>query len=97
MENLCKLLEIFLEKYFFDTIISVAVTLLINIVLPSNYWMIEKIGITCFRAFVFCAVFAIYNVFVLVYKVLKDKKRNKTKKTFGTNRRRLRILEKSGR
>ena len=77
MENLCKLLEIFLEKYFFDTIISVAVTLLINIVLPSNYWMIEKIGITCFRAFVFCAVFAIYNVFVLVYKVLKDKKRKK--------------------
>lgn len=77
MENLCKLLEIFLDKYFFDTIISVAVTLLINIVLPSNYWMIEKIGITCFRAFVFCAVFAIYNVFVLVYKVLKDKKRKK--------------------
>lgn len=77
MENLCKLLEIFLEKYFFDTIISVAVTLLVNIVLPSNYWMIEKIGITYFRVFVFCAVFVIFSVVVSAYKVLKNKKRKK--------------------
>ncbi|WP_443624627.1 hypothetical protein [Catenibacterium sp.] len=77
MENLCKLLEIILEKYFFDTIISVAVTLLVNIVLPSNYWMIEKIGITYFRVFVFCAVFVIFSVVVSAYKVLKNKKRKK--------------------
>lgn len=94
MENLCKLLEIFLEKYFFDTIISVAVTLLINIVLPSNYWMIEKIGITCFRAFVFCAVFVIYNVFVLVYKVLKDKKRKKEQNEI-KQRKRLEQIEEN--
>lgn len=77
MENLCKLLEIFLDKYFYDTIISVAVTLLINIVLPSNYWMIEKIGITYFRVFVFCAVFVIFNAVVSADKALKNKKRKK--------------------
>lgn len=77
MENLCKLLEIFLDKYFFDTIISVAVTLLINIVLPSNYWMIEKIGITYFRVFIFCAVFVIFNAVVLADKALKNEKRKK--------------------
>lgn len=77
MENLCKLLEIFLDKYFFDTIISVAVTLLINIVLPSNYWMIEKIGITYFRVFSFCAVFVIFNAVVSADKALKNKKRKK--------------------
>lgn len=77
MENLCKLLEIFLDKYFFDTIISVAVTLLINIVLPSSYWMIEKIGITYFRVFAFCAVFVIFNAVVSADKALKNKKRKK--------------------
>lgn len=77
MENLCKLLEIFLDKYFFDTIISVAVTLLINIILPSNYWMIEKIGITYFRVFAFCAVFVIFNAVVSADKALKNKKRKK--------------------
>lgn len=77
MENFCKLLGIFLDKYFFDTIISVAVTLLINIVLPSNYWMIEKIGITYFRVFVFCAFFVIFNVVVSAYKALENKKRKK--------------------
>lgn len=77
MENLCKLLEIFLDRYFFDTIISVAVTLLINIVLPSSYWMIEKIGITYFRVFAFCAVFVIFNAVVSADKALKNKKRKK--------------------
>lgn len=77
MENFCKLLGIFLDKYFFNTIFSVAVTLLINIVLPNNYWMIEKIGITYFRVFVFCTVFVIFSVVVSAYKVLKNKKRKK--------------------
>lgn len=77
MENFCKLFELFLDKYFFDTIISVTVTLLINIVLPNNYWMIEKIGITYFRVFIFCTVFVIFNAVVSVYKELKNKKRKK--------------------
>lgn len=94
MENLCKLLEIFLDKYFFDTIISVAVTLLINIILPSNYWMIEKIGITYFRVFVFCAVFVIFNAAVSADKALKNEKRKKEQNEI-KQRKRLKQIEEN--
>lgn len=52
MEMICKLLEVFLNKYFFNTVFSIFVTLLMNIILPNSYWMIEKIGITSFRIFI---------------------------------------------
>lgn len=94
MENFCKLLGIFLDKYFFDTIISVAVTLLINIALPSNYWMIEKIGITYFRVFVFCAVFVIFNAVVSADKALKNEKRKKEQNEI-KQRKRLKQIEEN--
>ena len=68
----CKLVEVFLNKYFFNTIFSISGTLLINIILPNNYWMIEKIGITLFRVFVFCTIFSLSCAIVKIYETFRN-------------------------
>lgn len=72
MEMICKLLEVFLNKYFFNTVFSIFVTLLINIILPNSYWMIEKIGITSFRIFIFCAVFSFSYAVLKIYEMFRE-------------------------
>lgn len=72
MEMFCKLVEVFLNKYFFNTIFSISGTLLINIILPNNYWMIEKIGITLFRVFVFCTIFSLSCAIVKIYETFRN-------------------------
>lgn len=69
---ICKLLEVFLNKYFFNTVFSIFVTLLINIILPNSYWMIEKIGITSFRIFIFCAVFSFSYAVLKIYEMFRE-------------------------
>ena len=68
----CKLVEVFLNKYFFNTVLSISGTLLINIILPNNYWMIAKIGITLFRVFVFCTIFTFSCAIVKFYETFKN-------------------------
>ena len=72
MEMICKLLEVFLNKYFFNTDFSIFVTLLMNIILPNSYWMIEKIGITSFRIFIFCAVFSFSYAVLKIYEMFRE-------------------------
>lgn len=72
MEMICKLLEVFLNKYFFNTVFSIFVTLLISIILPNSYWMIEKIGITSFRIFIFCAVFSFSYAVLKIYEMFRE-------------------------
>lgn len=72
MEMICKLLEVFLNKYFFNTVFSIFITLLINIILPNSYWMIEKIGITSFRIFIFCAVFSFSYAVLKIYEMFRE-------------------------
>lgn len=72
MEMLCRLVEVFLNKYFFNTVFSISGTLLINIILPNNYWMIEKIGVTWFRVFVFCTIFSFSCAVVKIYEIFRN-------------------------
>lgn len=61
-----------MNKYFFNTVFSIFVTLLINIILPNSYWMIEKIGITSFRIFIFCAVFSFSYAVLKIYEMFRE-------------------------
>lgn len=61
-----------MNKYFFNTVFLIFVTLLINIILPNSYWMIEKIGITSFRIFIFCAVFSFSYAVLKIYEMFRE-------------------------
>lgn len=61
-----------MNKYFFNTVFSIFVTLLISIILPNSYWMIEKIGITSFRIFIFCAVFSFSYAVLKIYEMFRE-------------------------
>ena len=84
MEYIGKALEIFLEKQLIPTIISVVIMFMIIIVLPDNFWMINKIRLMSFRILVFGLSFILINLIVWMHEC--HLKKNKIKEYEERNR-----------
>lgn len=57
IENLGEALKIFLEKHLIPTVISVVVSIIVLIELPTEYWMITKVGRNLFFLMIAGVVF----------------------------------------
>lgn len=73
MEYIGKALEIFLEKQLMPTIISVVVMLSVNLFLPENSWMINKLGILQFRILIFGLMFILIKLVVYIRDCFLEK------------------------
>ena len=86
MEHIWKALEVFFNKHLTATILSIVITLIINLFLPNDYWMINKLGLNIFRVFIFCLCFTLIKFIVWLVNKIKAifvrcnrKKENKRK------------------
>lgn len=79
MEMICKLLEVFLNKYFFNTVFLIFVTLLMNIILPNSYWMIEKLELLRLEYLYFVLFFHFLTQFLKSMKCLENGEINKSR------------------
>ena len=73
-DSIGEALKIFLEKHLVPTVISVVAAIVALLVLPTDYWMIEKIGKTLFFFLVAGVVFLAIQVLVLLWKGIQHLK-----------------------
>lgn len=73
-DSIGEALKIFLEKHLVPTVISVVAAIVALLVLPTDYWMIEKFGKTLFFFLVAGVVFLAIQVFVLLWKGIQHLK-----------------------
>ena len=73
-DSIGEALKVFLEKHLVPTVISVVAAIVALLVLPTDYWMIEKIGKTLFFFLVAGVVFLAIQVFVLLWKGIQHLK-----------------------
>lgn len=71
MDSFGEALKIFLNKHLTATIISIFISLLFNLILPNDYWMIKKIGLNAFRVFIFCICFIFIQLIIWIVKKIK--------------------------
>ena len=57
-----ELLKFFLDKKFFLTIISISIALICFLVIPSNFWMTEKIGFIGLFVLIFCLSILVLSI-----------------------------------
>lgn len=68
-DSIGEALKIFLEKHLVPTVISVVAAIVALLVLPTDYWMIEKIGKTLFFFLVAGVVFSLFKSLFFYGKV----------------------------
>lgn len=66
---ICEALKIFLERHLVPTVISVVVAIVALLVLPADYWMIEKIGKIMFFFWLLVWFFLLFNSLLFYGKV----------------------------
>ena len=66
-DNLVEALKIFLEKHLVPTVISVVAAIIALLKLPTDYWMIEKIGKRLFFFLVAGIVFLFIQFLILLW------------------------------
>ncbi len=71
MDSLGETLKIFLNKHLIATILSITISLLFNLILPNDYWMIKKLGINAFRVLTFCICFIFIQIIIWTIKKVK--------------------------
>ena len=64
-------LRVFFEKHLFPTVISIVVAIAVFLILPADYWMIEKLGKTWFLALVAGVVFLIVQMLIAIAKGIR--------------------------
>lgn len=73
----------FAEKHLVPSVISIAGAIAVFLFLPSDYWMIVKIGSVLFFILVFCIIFLAVKLLVLCYqKLCKHRSGNERKKYY---------------
>ena len=97
MEQIVKLLEKFLNEHFIPTLLSIAIMLIINILVPNECWMISKIGLPLFRILIFVLCFLLIEFIVWLrgfcLEISKRKKYKEKKKNDELTRREEAIKE----
>lgn len=74
LDSIGEVLKIILEKNLVSTVISVVAAIVALLVLPTDYWMIEKIGKTLFFFLVAGGVFLAIQLLVLLWKGIQHMK-----------------------
>ena len=64
-------LKVFFEKHLIPTVVSIVLAILMMLVLPNNYWMIEKIGKTWFLVLVAGIVFLTVQLLLAISKGIR--------------------------
>ena len=75
-DNLVEALKIFLEKHLVPTVISVVVAIITLLKLPTDYWMIVKIGKRLFFFLVAGIVFLFIQFLILLWNGIQHLKNN---------------------
>lgn len=70
MKELANILKVFVEKHLIPTVLAVGCAILTLIFVPSDFWMITKIGITWFGVFLFCAFFVVSQIVIKIFKAI---------------------------
>lgn len=73
-DSIGEALKVFLEKHLVPTVISVVAAIVALLVLPADYWMIEKIGKTLFFFLVAGVVFLAIQLLMLAWKGIQNLK-----------------------
>ena len=61
-------LKVFFEKHLIPTVIAIVSAIIAVLMLPSDFWMIEKIGKTGFVVLVAGVVFIIIKILIHILK-----------------------------
>lgn len=73
MEKLFELLEVFFEKHLIPTIVAVAGAIYSIAVIPTDYWLVVRLGDTLLGAFMFCLYFSFIKLIIWIYKSILKK------------------------
>ena len=73
MEDIVKLLKVFIENHFLPTIGAIVLALVTILAIPSNNWMIAKIGDIWFKVLLFCCYFLLIKFITYVRKTFPEK------------------------
>ena len=73
-DSIGEALKVFLEKHLVPTVISVVAAIVALLVLPADYWMIEKIGKFLFFFLIAGVVFLVIQLLMLVWKGIQSLK-----------------------
>lgn len=65
-------LKVFFEKHLIPTVIAIVSAIIAVLMLPSDFWMIEKIGKTGFVVLVAGVVFLIIQILILIWKGTRE-------------------------
>lgn len=64
-------LKIFIEKHLIPTVVSVVVAILAFLVLPADYWVVEKLGKSCFLILVAGIIFLVIQLLIAIVKGIR--------------------------
>ena len=65
-------LKVFFEKHLIPTVIAIVSAIIAVLMLPSDFWMIKKIGKTWFMVLVAGVVFLIIQILILIWKGIRE-------------------------
>ena len=71
LEDWSVTIRVIVEKYFIPIVISVVVTLLISLYVPSDYWVVEKIGEVGFFILVVGIIFLLIELLLAIHRKIR--------------------------
>ena len=72
MEKIAELLGVFVEKHLIPTVVSVGTSIAICAITPKDFFVIERLGIICHGALVFCIAFLIIEGLIYLFRTIKS-------------------------
>ena len=73
MKQFLEFLKIFLEKHFFPAVSALALFLIVMIFIPSDWFVVTKLGIHWFRLLLFCLALLIVEGAIKIYQYIIKK------------------------
>jgi len=72
MEKFADIIKVFLEKHLLPTVLAVVGALISTALIPTDYLLIKKLGLTMFEILAFCICFVLIEALREIFKIIKN-------------------------
>lgn len=93
MEKLAELLKVFLEKHLIPTVISIMFAIVCAALTPSNFIIIEKLGLFWQGILAFCVCFIFTQIIIAIFRCRNKKEKYKQSTSVHSQRIKLDNME----